>query len=63
MFQGSPDCNTRRECNGEEAYTTTAPLDRYEFLDSKFKMQKTRWPAFLVICPVRASSGTRNGKR
>jgi len=24
-------------------------LDRYEFLDSKFKMQKDRWPAFLVI--------------
>ena len=43
------NCNTRRECNGEEAYTTAAPLDRYEFLDSKFKMQKARWPAFLVI--------------
>ena len=43
------NCNTRRECNGEEAYTTAAPLDRYEFLDSKFTMQKARWPAFLVI--------------
>ena len=42
-------CNTRRECNGEEPYTTAAPLDRYEFLDSKFTMQKARWPAFLVI--------------
>ena len=42
-------CKTRRECNGEEPYTTAAPLDRYEFLDSKFTMQKARWPAFLVI--------------
>ena len=41
--------STRRECNGEEAYTTAAPLDRYEFLDSKFTMQKDRWPAFLVV--------------
>ena len=24
-------------------------MDRYEFLDSKFTMQKARWPAFLVI--------------
>ena len=24
-------------------------MDRYEFIDSKFKMQKARWPAFLVI--------------
>ena len=51
------NCNTRRECNGEEAYTTAAKMDRYEFIgtaskqqfDSKFTMQKARWPAFLVI--------------
>ena len=51
------NCNTRRECNGEEAYTTAAKMDRYEFIgtaskqqfDSKFTMQKAQWPAFLVI--------------
>ena len=43
------NCKTRRECKGEEAYTTAAQMDRYEFIDSKFKMQKARWPAFLVI--------------
>ena len=43
------NCKTRRECKGEEAYTTAAKMDRYEFIDSKFKMQKARWPAFLVI--------------
>ena len=43
------NCKTRRECKGEEAYTTAAQMDRYEFIDSKFKMQKDRWPAFLVI--------------
>ena len=51
------NCNTRRECKGEEAYTTAAKMDRYEFIgtaskqqfDSKFTMQKAQWPAFLVI--------------
>ena len=28
---------------------TKAPLDRYEFTDSKFTMELARWPAYLII--------------
>ena len=28
---------------------TEAPLDRYEFTDSKFTMELARWPAYLII--------------